>query len=305
VQEGEEQVQWDITQNKWVDVKFDKKDYDRFPKERERFRTDVRLKSISFPAPQMIEEVDWLTAIKAIPSIVSMGDFYTEPFDDLLMQRLTDTEALLERFDIPAIEDRAILQPLHSKAVPKEGAYRQLRMQVYWLALHVWLLHSKQHIVQESEGVFGSALCSSITRRAFEWQWSRVRLWLHAVDVPIMAITGELQDLQEFVFGLCVALDDAFKEETLDAKSIEDALAFTDSDCALREVHGLAPRVKYALWANVYSGKIDHDASHLYELTVYLLRQRMALEALPRGSFLTGRFQWADFPETPTSEASS
>mmetsp|Transcript_33375 Transcript_33375/g.93651 ORF Transcript_33375/g.93651 Transcript_33375/m.93651 type:complete len:175 (+) Transcript_33375:2-526(+) len=166
-------------------------------------------------------------------------------------------------------------------------------MQAYWLALHVWLLHSKQHLVQRDEGVFGSALCALVTRRLFEWQWSRIRLWLHAADVPIMSITNELQDMQEFIFGLCVALDDAFKEEA--ASGTLHALMMDEQEFGDSAI-GLAPRVKYALWANVYSGNVPHEAPHLHELTVYLLRQRVMLEALARGSFFMCQFDWAEFP---------
>merc|ERR1711924_279007 len=190
------------------------------------------------------------------------------------------------------LEDMDAMKPLHNHAVPEDGSYARVRLQVYWLALHIWLLHSKQYIVQETEGVFGSALCALITRRLFEWSWNQVRGWLHEADVPVMSLTGEVQDLQEYVFGFCVALDQAFKDEA--PLGTAAALAMGDSD--LKEgCYGLAPQVKHALWANVYSGVCPHDAAHLYELTVYVLRQRAMFEAQARGDFFMCRWEWANF----------
>merc|ERR1712232_1516960 len=122
-----------------------------------------------------------------------------------------------EHFGIPPLQDIDSIKPgLHNKAVPGAGAYPRLRMQAYWFALHVWLLHSKQYLVQKDEGLYGSALCALITRRLFEWQWNQLRGWMHDVDVPAMSQTVELQDLQEFIFGFCLAMDDAFREEAPD-----------------------------------------------------------------------------------------
>merc|ERR1712222_46507 len=140
----------------------------------------------------------------------------------------------------------------------------------------------KQHMLQEGEGLFGSALCALITRRIFEQQWVQIRVWMYAEDVPVMSLTGEVQDIQEYIFGLCVALDDAFREEA--PTGTASALARREQELAIGR-HGVAPRVKYVLWANIYSGAIPHDTPHLYDLTVYLLRQRLALEALPRTAF--------------------
>merc|ERR1712100_85454 len=162
------------------------------------------------------------------------------------------------------------------------NAYAQVRLQAYWLALHVWLIHSKQYILQENEGVFGSALCALITRRLFEWSWNQVRGWLHEADVPVMSLTGEVQDLQEYVFGFCVALDQAFKDEASceGATCTRTALAKADEELQQGQ-YGLAPQVKHALWANLYSGAVAQDALQLQELTIYVLRQRVLLESLP------------------------
>jgi len=291
---------WDITEKRWVDIKFEQEDFDRFPLERAAFRADPRLRPDSLPELQGPEQMDWIPALWAMVSVTRLGDFVAQPFTDLCLERVTEGASLMERFDIPVVEDKGIAQPLHSKAVPTEGAYIKLRMQAYWLALHVWLLHSKQYLLQEHEGLFGSMLCALLTRRVFEWQWDRLRMWLYAADVPVMSITGELQDLQEFIFGLCAALDEAFREEAAPGGGgTAAAIALEDSQLP-PDGFGLAPRVKYALWANVYSGAIPHDSPCLHELTVYILRQRMAVEALARGSFFMCQFEWADHPLPPS-----
>jgi len=274
-----------------VDIKYEQAALDRFPSERAAFREEPRLRADSLPPCEGPEELDWLFVLKGCISIVRLADLYTEQFFDLCMERLTDQHALMEHLDIPILQDTEIEKPLHNKAVPVEGAYLRLRTQAYWLALHVWLLHSKQHLVQAEEGLFGSALCALVTRRIFEEQWTQIRVWMMEADVPVMSLTSEVQDMQEFIFGLCVALDDAFREEAPNGTA--QALALNEQELEGR--HGLAPRVKYVLWANVYSGTIPHDTIQLQELTTYLLRQRMALEAMPRAPFLSGKFCWADF----------
>ncbi|CAJ1405961.1 unnamed protein product [Effrenium voratum] len=156
--------------------------------------------------------------------------------------------------------------PLHNtKAVPREGAYFRMLQQTYWLALHVWLVHSKQHMLQEHEGVFGSAICALITRRVFEWAWLIVRLWLRQEDVPAMSIPTELEHFMEYVFGFCAALDEAFLQEAPDGSA--KAVTLEDSVLADGKV-GLLPCVKQVLWTNVYFGACEHDHPELEELAV-------------------------------------
>jgi len=297
----EPQQRRDITEKRWVDIKYSEEDYARFVLERAAFRAEPRLRPETLPVLEGPEQMDWIPAVMATVSCTRLGDFVAQPFTDIVLERAAESPELMELFNIPAVEDKGIAQPLHSKAVPTEGAYIKLRMQAYWLALHVWLLHSKQHLLQEREGLFGSALCALLTRRVFEWQWDRLRMWLYAADVPVMSITGELQDLQEFIFGLCAALDEAFREESVEGIARTAASVALEDSALAPGALGLAPRVKYALWANMYSGAIPHDAPFLYELTVYLLRQRIAIEALPRGSFFMCQFDWADHPPAPPS----
>eukprot|EP00933_Yihiella_yeosuensis_P025963 TRINITY_DN20141_c1_g1_i1.p1 TRINITY_DN20141_c1_g1~~TRINITY_DN20141_c1_g1_i1.p1 ORF type:complete len:226 (-),score=36.56 TRINITY_DN20141_c1_g1_i1:116-736(-) len=202
----------------------------------------------------------------------------------------------MARFDLSMLEGKTLQkQGLHNKAVPREGAYIKMRQQVYWLALHMWLIHTKQHAVQADEGLFGSALCALITRRVFEWGWVLVRLWLMIEDVPAMSVTSELEHFMEYVFGFMMALDEAFK---IEAPNGTKSCLENQDEAALKEGQvGLVPRVKHVLWSNVYSGAIPHDDKHLHELTVYVIRQRLSIAATPRGTFLMGRFEWADLPE--------
>jgi len=236
--------------------------------------------------------MDWQSTLIATASCLRLGDYFAEPFRDSLVERITVQGDLMEHFHIPRLMDSDASRPLHNHAVPKHGAYGRLRLQAYWLTLHVWLLHSKQNLVQETEGIFGSVICALITRRLFEWKWNQLRGWMHDVDVPVMSLTDEVKDLQEYIFGFCVALDQAFKDEAPNGT----AAALAVEDCDLREgQYGLGPQVKHALWANVYSGLCPHDSTYLHELTVYILRQRVLMEGLARGEFFMCRFDWADF----------
>lgn len=302
---GEKKPRWDIEHetetsaiapsSMWkvkVDHKFDEEDFSRFALERVAFRADPRLQADALPALTGTDEIEWTPFLKSLVSILRLGDMSTEPFRDLIIERLTARPALMEHFGIPPLEDIDSEKGLHSKLVPKDGAYESFRTQAYFLALHVWLFHSKQHIVQKTEGVYGSVLCALLTRRVFEWQWNQVRGWMHDLDVPVMSLTGEVQDLQEYVFGFCVALDQVFKEEVVG--ETREALALAEADLG-PDQHGIAPKLKYVLWANVYSGELPHDSKELHELTVYLLRQRVMLEGLSRGTFFMCKFDWDDF----------
>jgi len=287
------QQRWDITAEKWVDIKYQEEDLARFPVERAVFRGEPRLKSDAVACTVTAEGMDMGMTLRGAISATRIGDCYTPAFEELVWDRIAQQNELLELFQIPLFEDKSVVQPIAHKAVPGEGTYIRVRMQSYWLALHVWLLHSKQHALQKDEGLFGSALCTLLTRRLFEFQWNRIRMLLHAADVPTMSVSNELQDLQEFIFGMCVALDDAFRDEV--ASDTASAVALEDGEL-IEKCLGLAPRLKYILWANVYSGAIPHDERCLHELTTYVLRQRIALEKLPRDAYLSCRFDWVEHP---------
>lgn len=295
---------WEITQERWCQYNWSDADLQRFLEEREVFRKDPRLDATEIPESDSEPPGEWISkdrwsAFTGFISVIRLSDLFTGELQDLLINRVAERPELMAHFGIPPLENIDSVKPLHSKAVPGEGVYLKVRMQVYWLALHVWLIHAKQHLVQDGEGVLGSALCALATRRLFEWQWNQVRGWMHDVDVPVMSLTAELQDLQEYVFGFCVALDDAFKEE---APNGTRAGLVQSEDSLSQGSHGLAPRVKYVLWANVYSGLVQHDDPKLHELTVYTLRQRAAIEAVPRRDFFARTFSWADFDHPSTTK---
>eukprot|EP00927_Polykrikos_kofoidii_P071253 TRINITY_DN67548_c0_g1_i1.p1 TRINITY_DN67548_c0_g1~~TRINITY_DN67548_c0_g1_i1.p1 ORF type:complete len:422 (-),score=48.82 TRINITY_DN67548_c0_g1_i1:353-1558(-) len=288
--EEQPRERWDLTGDN-IDFKYTDEDKERFSSEREKFRHDSRLQPDELPVLTGTHDMDVMSTLKYLASVLRLTDLITEPFKDRIIERLTENAPLVEHFGIPQLEDQDSNKGLHNKKVPVAGNYFKVRMQAYWLAMHIWLIHRKQYLVQEGEGVFGSAICAYITRHLFEWQWNQLRGFLHDADVPAMSLTIEVQDLQEYIFGFCLSLDTVFREEapegTASALSVEGELP-TDR-------FGLAPRVKHALWANVYSGKVPHDDPRVYELTVYILRQRAALETLPRASFFAGQFSWAAF----------
>ncbi|CAK9021256.1 Copia protein (Gag-int-pol protein) [Cleaved into: Copia VLP protein [Durusdinium trenchii] len=223
----------------------------------------------------------WMSQVRLLQTIVAVGYF-----QELIYGRVEDKD-LMGRFGISLLEGKTLEKPLHNtKAVPREGAYFAMLQQTYWLSLHVWLVHSKQHMIQENEGIFGSAICALITRRVFEWAWVIVRLWLKQEDVPAMSIGTELEHFMEYVFGFCAALDEAFLQEASHGSA--EAVQRKDNELEEGQV-GLLPCVKQVLWSNVFFGACAHDHLQLEELAVYLIRQRIALEALPRTAFFTRR----------------
>eukprot|EP00929_Paragymnodinium_shiwhaense_P106357 TRINITY_DN7163_c0_g2_i1.p1 TRINITY_DN7163_c0_g2~~TRINITY_DN7163_c0_g2_i1.p1 ORF type:complete len:369 (-),score=87.58 TRINITY_DN7163_c0_g2_i1:51-1157(-) len=292
---------WDIDgtlSDAKVKFKFTEEDLARFQKERQEFRDDPRLQPDALPRFEGAEEeLDALFKLKGLAGALRLGDLVTPPLKELLEERCDPSQAALMRhFELPPFEHElgyALGKPLHNHAIPKDGAYFRVRLQAYWISLHIWFLHSKQYMVQENEGLFGSAICALITRKLFEWQWDNMRLVFQNEDVPVMSIKDELQDLQEYIFGFCVAIDDAFKDEV--PKGQGTAQAATLAEAALPEgCHGLGPRVKHVLWANVYSGGVPHDSPCIHELTVYVLRQRAFVESLTRSAFFKAQFNWAE-----------
>jgi len=258
------------------------------------FRADPRLQMNAVPAQGEGDELDLMTKLRgAFSSVRVLGDNYSTLFVDLLFQRFAGKTDFLEQFDIPIFEDKNVMQVSHSKVMPVDGAYDRVKRQTYWLALHVWLMHAKQNEIQEGQGILISAMCALLTRRIFEYHWNWVRGLIQAADVPIMSVQDELEDLQTYTFGFCVALDEIFRDEA--PRGTEAALAMEDHELP-GGCHGIGPRVKYALYANVFSGGIDHDSKELYELTVYFLRQRIMMEKLNNNAFLARRWEWVDHP---------
>lgn len=290
-------IRWDFVKcqpvfDKYIKFNFTEEDKKRFVGERAKFREDGRLLNVP-PPTETAGEMDWEETYKALITIARLDDRISGGFQTQIYSRLEEKD-LMARFGISLLEGKTLEKPLHNtKAVPREGAYFNMLQQTYWLALHVWLVHSKQHMIQENEGLFGSAICALITRRVFEWSWLIVRLWLKQEDVPAMSIGTELEHFMEYVFGFCAALDEAFLQEAPEGSA--KAVRVQDNELQEGQV-GLVPCVREVLWTNVFFGACARDHQQLEELAVYLIRQRIALEALPRTAFLTGRMTWADFP---------
>ena len=100
-----------------------------------------------------------------------------------------------------------------------------------------------------------------------------IKHWLKVKKVPDYRFNTEFKNVVQYMFGLCVALDQAIiRGDTLPA------------------------RVQYVIWGNVYSGELDphHPAVILH--TKYLLRQLNFILQVPTDHVLTGRFVWSDFP---------
>lgn len=163
-------------------------------------------------------------------------------YQDLIIERI-DNEALCHAFGIDS----------------------GFNMQVYFMIIHAWLLH--QRLVLEG------ADAKKLDEDLFETCWTLVRNWMWLKKIPEWRFDTELQNVQEYMLGCCVALD-----KSLDRADI------------------LPARLQQALWANIYSGSVLKDAAQLTRLTKYCLRQLGLMLQLEKDQFLTGSFVWADFP---------
>jgi len=163
-------------------------------------------------------------------------------YTDLIVERL-DNEPLLSAFGIDA----------------------GFNMQVYFMILHAWLLH--QRLVLE-----GSA-AKALDEKLFESCWTLCRNFMWLKKIPEYRFDAELQNVQEYMLGCCVALDKALERPDI-----------------------LPARLQQVLWANVYSGGSKKDAATLTRLTKYCLRQLGLMLQLDAERFLSGSFVWADFP---------
>eukprot|EP00435_Cladocopium_sp_Y103_P026441 s1440_g6.t1 len=107
----------------------------------------------------------------------------------------------------------------------------------------------------------------------FEYCWNMTRSWLVLKRVPEYRFDAELQNVQEYMLGACIAMDKALERPDV-----------------------LPARVQQCLWANMYSGSVKKDHRGLTRLTKYMLRQLGLILQLDSDRFLTGQFIWADFP---------
>ncbi|CAK0881328.1 unnamed protein product, partial [Prorocentrum cordatum] len=138
-------------------------------------------------------------------------------------------------------------------------------MQVYFAIIHAWLLH--QRLVLEG------SKAKRLDEDLFESCWTLVRNWMWLKKIPEYRFDAELQNVQEYMLGFCVALDKALERPDI-----------------------LPGRLQQTLWANVYSGGVKRDAAVLSRLTKYCLRQLGLMLHLEADRFLAGNFVWADFP---------
>lgn len=163
-------------------------------------------------------------------------------YTDLIIERL-DNDPICRAFDIDS----------------------GFNMQVYFMILHTWLLH--QRLVLEG------SKAKKIDEALFESCWTLVRNWMWLRKIPEYRFDAELQNVQEYMLGCCLALDKALERPDI-----------------------LPARLQQALWANIYSGGVKRDAAALTRLTKYLLRQLGLMLQLDAEHFLAGNFVWADFP---------
>eukprot|EP00931_Biecheleriopsis_adriatica_P029908 TRINITY_DN17683_c0_g1_i2.p1 TRINITY_DN17683_c0_g1~~TRINITY_DN17683_c0_g1_i2.p1 ORF type:complete len:342 (-),score=79.28 TRINITY_DN17683_c0_g1_i2:92-1063(-) len=138
-------------------------------------------------------------------------------------------------------------------------------MQAYFMILHAWLLH--QRLVLEG------SKAKKIDEDLFEACWTLTRSWLMLKKVPEYRFDAELQNVQEFMLGACIAMDKALERPDV-----------------------LPARVQQCLWANMYSGGVRKEHKGLTRLTKYMLRQLSLMLQLDADRFLSGQFVWADFP---------
>lgn len=138
-------------------------------------------------------------------------------------------------------------------------------MQVYFMILHAWLLH--QRLVLEG------SKAKRLDEDLFESCWTLVRNWMWLKKIPEYRFDAELQNVQEYMLGCCLALDKALERPDI-----------------------LPARVQQVLWSNIYSGAVKRDTQSLTRLTKYILRQLGLMLQLEAEPFLTGSFVWADFP---------
>lgn len=163
-------------------------------------------------------------------------------YTDLIIERL-DNEPLLLAFDID----------------------NGFNMQVYFMIIHAWLLH--QRLVLEG------SKAKRLDEELFEGCWTLVRNWMWLKKTPEYRFDAELQNVQEYMLGCCIALDKALERPDI-----------------------LPARLQQVLWANIYSGGVKKDSVGLTRLTKYCLRQLGLMLQLDAERFLSGSFVWASFP---------
>jgi hypothetical protein len=138
-------------------------------------------------------------------------------------------------------------------------------MQVYFMTVHAWLLH--QRLVLEG------SKAKKLDEDLFESCWTLCRNWMWLRKIPEYRFDAELQNVQEYMLGFCLAMDKALERPDI-----------------------LPARLQQVIWANIYSGGVKKDARALTRITKYILRQLGLMLQLDADHFLAGNFVWADFP---------
>lgn len=138
-------------------------------------------------------------------------------------------------------------------------------MQVYFMTVHAWLLH--QRLVLEG------SKAKKLDEDLFESCWTLCRNWMWLRKIPEYRFDAELQNVQEYMLGFCLAMDKALERPDI-----------------------LPARLQQVIWANIYSGGVKKDAKALTRITKYILRQLGLMLQLDADHFLAGNFVWADFP---------
>jgi hypothetical protein len=138
-------------------------------------------------------------------------------------------------------------------------------MQVYFMTVHAWLLH--QRLVLEGSNA------KKLDEDLFESCWTLCRNWMWLRKIPEYRFDAELQNVQEYMLGFCLAMDKALERPDI-----------------------LPARLQQVIWANIYSGGVKKDAKALTRITKYILRQLGLMLQLDADHFLAGNFVWADFP---------
>ncbi|CAE8621631.1 unnamed protein product, partial [Polarella glacialis] len=176
----------------------------------------------------------------------------TDPFRDRKLAVARYHRLILERLDN---------EPL----LAAFGVDTGFNMQAYFMILHAWLLH--QRLVLEG------SKAKRLDEELFETCWTLTRNWLLLKKTPEYRFDAELQNVQEYMLGCCIAMDKALERPDV-----------------------LPARVQQVLWNNMYSGSVKKDHRGLMRLTKYILRQLSLVLQLDTDRFLTGSFVWADFP---------
>merc|ERR1712118_168282 len=84
----------------------------------------------------------------------------------------------------------------------------------------------------------------------FESCWTLCRNWMWLRKIPEYRFDAELQNVQEYMLGFCLAMDKALERPDI-----------------------LPARLQQVIWANIYSGGVKKDANALTRITKYILRQ--------------------------------